>query len=308
MPTADQQVQSAQPNSKPFVWIQSEARQSSHATFHQPFRDPASANDSSTFPLDGQDLTSVSDEALIALYDTAPIIYEFGSTRVVRISRTLALKGGNSVLPCEAQNMSFAAAHTSIPVPKVHRTTCFIVMDYIQGVCLSECWDSLDIASRSDITSRVASMIQELESVSVQAPGPIGGTESRFRGMWFSVYGAGPFATIQKLEDWFNHKIDVCERFNQPIAGTPRFKFDRLVLTHQDITPCNFILGRDGQLWLVDWAASGGYPPGFERAAIALQLHHPDFGAEVCAKITDYPTVVMQRRAISFGLTTGALC
>jgi aminoglycoside phosphotransferase (APT) family kinase protein len=258
--------------------------------------------------------------ALIALYDTAPIIYEFGSTRVVRISRTLALKGGNSVLPCEAQNMSFAAAHTSIPVPKVHRifnikhnngywgTTCFIVMDYIQGVCLSECWDSLDVASRSDITSRVASMIQELESVSVQAPGPIGGTESQFRGMWFSVYGAGPFATIQELEDWFNHKIDVCERFNQPIAGTPRFKFDKLVLTHQDITPCNFILGRDGQLWLVDWAASGGYPPGFERAAIALQLHHPDFGAEVCAKITDYPTVVMQRRAISFGLTTGALC
>jgi aminoglycoside phosphotransferase (APT) family kinase protein len=281
---------------------------------------PASSDPNGTFPLDGQDLQLVSDEALIALYDTAPIIYQFGGSRLVRISRTLALKGGSSVLPCEAHNMSFAAAHTSIPVPKVHRvlnirqdklspwgTTCFILMDYIPGVCLSDCWDSLDAATRSDVTSRVASMIQQLESVPVQDPGPMGGTQCPFRGGWFSGYGAGPFATIQELEDWMNHKLEVSQRTHHVIAGTPRFKFDRLVLTHQDIAPCNLILGSNGQLWLVDWADAGGYPPGFEQAAIAEHIHHPDFGIEVCAKITSYPIVVMQRRSIAYGLTTGIL-
>jgi len=90
-------------------------------------------------------LQTVSDEALIALYDTAPVIHSFGGTKIVRLSRTLALKGGRAVLPCEAQNMSFASAYTRIPVPKIHRvrniehdngywgTTCFIVMTMCKG-------------------------------------------------------------------------------------------------------------------------------------------------------------------------------
>jgi hypothetical protein len=166
---------------------------------------------------------SASDEALIALYDTAPVIYHFGGTKIVRISRTLVLKGGTSVLPCEAQNMSFASAYTRIPVPTVRRvlniqhnngywsTTCCIVMDYVQGVCLSDCWATLDTASQCEIASQAAAMIRELGSIPLQHPGPVGGTQSRLRGVWFSDFGAGPFATIQGLEDWCNHKLELCE-------------------------------------------------------------------------------------------------
>jgi aminoglycoside phosphotransferase (APT) family kinase protein len=91
--------------------------------------------------------------------------------------------------------MSFASAYTRIPVPKIHRvrniehdngywgTTCFIVMDYVQGVCLATSWASLDVASRSDVTSQVAAIVQELGSITLpDPPGPTGGTRSRFRG------------------------------------------------------------------------------------------------------------------------------
>jgi hypothetical protein len=63
----------------------------------------------------------------------------------------LVVKGGYSVLPCEAQGMVFARTHTHIPVPAVHRVIpgapddgyygpkCYIVMDYIEGESLDAC-------------------------------------------------------------------------------------------------------------------------------------------------------------------------
>ena len=151
-------------------------------------------------------------------------------------------------------------------------------------------------------------MVQELGSITLpDPPGPTGGTQSRFRGAWFSDYGAGPFGSLQELEDWCNHKLELCQMCQQVIPGTPRFKFDSLVFTHQDIAPRNLILGSDGQLWLVDWANAGAYPPGFERAALEKQKLFLDFGVEVYKKIAGYPVVTIQLRSIAYGLTTGAL-
>ena len=214
--------------------------------------------------------------------------------------------------------MAFAATHTQILVPKVHRvlnmkrsefwgTTCFIVMDYVHGRCLSACWADLDEASRSDATSQVAAMIQQMERVTLQVPGPINDTISRFRGTWFSDYGAGPFHTLQELEDWFNHKLAICEKTKQAIPGTPKFKFQRLVLTHQDIAPRNLILDTSGHVWLIDWAFAGAYPLGFEHAALTQQWRAPDFSKEVCEKITNYPVEILQLKSIMYGLTTAAL-
>jgi aminoglycoside phosphotransferase (APT) family kinase protein len=203
-------------------------------------------------------------------------------------------------------------------MPRVHRVLhvepgdgfwgpkCFIVTDYIQGTCLSACWADLDEASRSSVASQVAAMIREMESITLEVPGPVGG-ENRSRGVWFSDYGAGPFYTLQGLESWFNHKLDICERYKQAIEGTPRFKFHKLVLTHQDITPRNLILDKSGRVWLIDWAHAGAYPPGFERAALEHQRTFADFSAAVCEKITAYPVVAMQLQSIMYGLTTAAL-
>jgi hypothetical protein len=125
-------------------------------------------------------------------------------------------------------------------------------MDYISGVCFRTCWVNLGWGSRSSITSQVAAeMIQEMESVTLEMPSLTGGG-NRFRGVRFTYYGAGPFDTLQTLEDWFNHKLEICEKYRQATGGTPKFKFQRLVLTYQDIAPRNLILDKSGQVWLVD--------------------------------------------------------
>lgn len=229
--------------------------------------------------------------------------------------------GGGCVLPCEAKNMLFAAANTNIPIPKVHRVfnvkkskghwgpACFILMDYVNGDNLADTWDSLDKDTRSSIASQVANFISQMQLVSLERPGPIGNDDTLSRGTWFSDYGAGPFQTIQNLEDWCNHKITICKHFGRCSPDLPEFKIDKLVLCHLDITPRNLILDKDGVVCLIDWAHAGGYPPGFEYAALMKQHRYQfkDFADRVAGKIQKYPVVARQLIEMTYGLTTAAL-
>lgn len=79
----------------------------------------ASRQSGTEFPLDGYDITKVPDETLIELFDTAPLLHDYQGTRIVRLSRTLVLKGGELVRPCEAEIMKLVEVKTSISVPKV---------------------------------------------------------------------------------------------------------------------------------------------------------------------------------------------
>lgn len=105
---------------------------------------PESKNNARSFPLDGCDLKSISDESLITLFATAPVIHELGGIRIVRISKDLVIKGISDIRASEAATMDYASAMTEVLLPKVHRVvhrdpgkiwgeTCLIVMDFIQG-------------------------------------------------------------------------------------------------------------------------------------------------------------------------------
>lgn len=86
-----------------------------------------------------------------------------------------------------------------------------------------------------------------------------------------------------------------------------RFQFDTFVLTHQDISPRNIILARDGQLWLIDWAHAGAYPPVFESAGLLAQHHFKVFSERVLSLITHFPKEEDKLDSITYGLTTAAL-
>jgi aminoglycoside phosphotransferase (APT) family kinase protein len=227
------------------------------------------------------------------------------------------LKGGESVHPSEAENMKFAATYTQIRVPKVHRVfssrlngddhdTWFIVMDYVPGFTVEDNWKVLSETTRDDVTSQVAGMIEQMQSISLNhmPPGPIGGG-APFQGPWFSDtcgIGPGPFDTLQEMEDWLNQKLDTRLRLRRPdvSAVTPRFEFTkdtRMVFTHQDIAPRNLILDPSGRLWLIDWAYAGVYPEGFEQAAIPKQQSRDDtFSDLVLSKLSrsSYPKEDLQ--------------
>jgi aminoglycoside phosphotransferase (APT) family kinase protein len=243
---------------------------------------------------------------------------------VVRLSKSLACKGGRGVFPSESQNMIFAAESLSLPVPRVHRTFMadvpgfakeqlvkahFIVMDYIPGPTVDECWNSLEVDQRQSVAGQVAAMIEKMQSTALELPpGPVGWTGSqKFVGPWFTEDGAGPFASLQDLEDWCNHKIDVCVQFQQLEQHSPRFKFRTLVLTHQDIAPRNLVLDAQGKVWMIDWAFAGVYPPGFEQAILQVREWHREFAEMVLSRLSDRQEhITKQFVNIGYGLSLAA--
>ena len=278
---------------------------------------PTSRDSDGHFPLDNEDLAAVSDAQLILLLNTAPVIHRLGGTTVVRLSRGLVMKAGINVLASEAETLRLVAAQTKVPVPRVHRsfqvpdstqlwgTTGFIVMDYIDGRPLDDCWRSLEYDIQSTIAQQIADMIGQLQSVQLDMAGPIGGGPSR--GRFFTDYGAGPFGSGQEMESWFNHKLDICKHYHQAPQDIPPFHFTSFVLTHQDISPRNLILDESHRVWVIDWADAGAYPPWFEVAALASQGMFQDFSFMVLPFLQGYPVERAQLKSIIYGLTTAAL-
>jgi aminoglycoside phosphotransferase (APT) family kinase protein len=256
---------------------------------------------------------------------TAPKLHEYGGVTIVRLSKSLVVKGGEGVALSESQNMIFAAESLHLPVPRVYRTFTaaipdnfsgqlvkghFIVMDYVSGPTVEESWDSLDSSQRESVTGQVAAIINTMQLTPLElSPGPVGRTrDQKFEGPWFTDSGAGPFTTLQDLEDWCNHKIDVCIRFKQASRHAPRFRFRSVVLTHQDIAPRNLILDTQGKVWIVDWGIAGVYPPGFEQAALREQSGwNGEFLEMVLARLSDRQEHVMNQFAtIGYGLSVAA--
>ncbi|RJE21200.1 Phosphotransferase enzyme family [Aspergillus sclerotialis] len=209
---------------------------------------------------------------------------------------------------------------STIAVPKVHRVlniqteniyfgcTCLLVMDFIKGRSVEECWEHLNEAERIDFIAQVASMITVLQCIPVpkQQPGQIGCTSCLARSFWFTDIGAGPFGSKEELEGWFNHKLAICKNFKQAPETVPPFHFDKLVLTLQDIVPRNLILGPDGRVWLIDWGDAGIYPDAFEAASLNVRrFSAPMFTGMLFQKIAKHEEAVQQLEWLMYALTTG---
>ncbi|KFH41437.1 hypothetical protein ACRE_078620 [Hapsidospora chrysogenum ATCC 11550] len=275
------------------------------------------------------DISSVSNDELVRIFCSGPVLYEFGDTKVVRLSEELVIKGGPCMTRGEAETQ-ILAANLGFRVPNVHRVfrhtlpdidfpgrsqECWLmIMDFIPGVVLEKLWPTLDQDAQKNIAKQVAQLIQELQSTSVSkyGLGPVGGSDGEpWNGPFFTHYGAGPFSTLSDMEDWYNHKLDVSIRLRRLPEDTPRFRFDAVALTHQDIAPRNIIIQEGtGQLILIDWSMGGIYPVGFEQAALSRQCVG-DWDAESVDAVLEFLPQGHDRltkllRKIAYGLTTGA--
>lgn len=280
------------------------------------FAQPRSKDPDTNFPLDGVDLETVSGEFLASLLDSTPIIFQLCGTKVVRLSKTLAMKGGGNILPCEAEALRLVAAKSTIPAPRVHRafqvpdstkyfgTMGYIVMDYIDGQNLGDCWKDLSDEVRTDVAQQTAQIIRQMQSIVLPEPGPIGGGPCR--GRFFTDYSAGSFNGKSEMEDWFNHKLTICKHCHKAPEDIPPFKYTKFVLVHQDISPRNLILHKSGRVWVIDWAEAGACPPAFESAALADQLRCLSFSEMVLSLIPRYPEEERQLKSIKYGLTIAA--
>ena len=122
---------------------------------------PAEVGAPLIFPLGDREPASLTrDEILQALRD-APRVYEYGRTRIGRISDSVAVKYGPIIELGEARTMRYVAENSHVRLPRVHdfwesedalwendsgAKTCrtgYIVMDFIQGDKLADVWSSL---------------------------------------------------------------------------------------------------------------------------------------------------------------------
>ena len=76
-------------------------------SFDLTFSQARSKDDTNIFPLDGVDIESVSNKELVRLGETASVLYQIGSSKVLRISHDLVLKCGPLVLPSEGRALEF---------------------------------------------------------------------------------------------------------------------------------------------------------------------------------------------------------
>ncbi|SPJ70487.1 uncharacterized protein FTOL_00215 [Fusarium torulosum] len=83
------------------------------------------------------DIASASNTKLAHMFCTSPIIYQFGWSKVVRISEDLVIKGGGCMTRGEAQTQKLAK-DLGFRVPTVHRVFAHIFPDY--GDQDEECW------------------------------------------------------------------------------------------------------------------------------------------------------------------------
>ena len=183
-------------------------------------------------------------------------------------------------------------------------TMGYILMDYIDGDNVGDCWKYLTKNQKENIVHQTAEMIAQLQAIDFPIAGLLGGGPCR--GRFFTDYSAGPFKDAIEMQNWFNHKLTICKYFNQAPKDTPAFEFTKFVLVHQDASPRNMILDKSGTVWFIDWADAGAYPPAFEPAAMGLQLRFSEFNKMLLDVIPGYTGEVKQLHSIENGLTVAS--
>ncbi|GBE81759.1 hypothetical protein SCP_0401320 [Sparassis crispa] len=226
--------------------------------------------------------------SVVELTETTPPLFD--PISVHRISSDTIVKVEHYHHYVEALNLSMIRAMTTIPVPEVrqivqHKTFTYLVMEYIEGRTLDQCWSELSHIQRLRVAQTLRGYIDQLRTLTRAVPGTLDG--SACVGPFFSAIDAEPFASYDELVDWYNHKVDVVKKMRKapPDIGT----FDDsapLVFTHQDLNMRNIILANDGTLYVIDWGWSGFYPEWMEYACMARYDDAPQSWKDLIPFIT----------------------
>lgn len=184
----------------------------------------------------------------------------------------------------ELKNMLYVREHTTIPVPQPRYTHCteYLVMDFVEGRMLYECWDSLSHFMQFRIACTMRGYVNQLRELHGTIPGsPSNGL---MNGPLFDDYTFGPFNSSLHFRrfctriaqvGWLRN-IDDRKAQGLPPRPPPLLHDEwPLCFVHGDLNLANIILSNNGVLWLVDWAHSGFFPPWLESVAMGFARKNP---------------------------------
>lgn len=181
-----------------------------------------------------------------------------------------------AVAPDEAEALRYVRQHTTIPVPRVYASVNgygynFILMEKIEGRCLSAVWKQLTERQRDDILIQLQGYIAQLRSL----PSPYGNRICSADGgpVWdlriTCSQRVGPFEDEASFNDTLIDRAGLFINSSTLSAMRLRMRDDhRIFFTHADLAPRN-IMVKDGKIsGLVDWGNSGWYPEYWELVKV----------------------------------------
>ncbi|KAF9454361.1 hypothetical protein P691DRAFT_808500 [Macrolepiota fuliginosa MF-IS2] len=180
------------------------------------------------------------------------------------------------VLPSEPAAMEFVRQHTSIPIPRIHlRQGAQLVMDFIKGEMLFECWDSLSWFMQFRIACTLRLYIKQLRSLTRVNPGGV--EDCKVVGSFFDEGEYGPFdgaAHLRRFCDLvsftaWRSSVVVARSVDKPPPPLLKSTIDwSPVFMHGDLNMSNILLDERGTLWLIDWDSAGFYPASLESLSM----------------------------------------
>ncbi|KAI0351280.1 kinase-like protein [Trametes cingulata] len=211
--------------------------------------------------------------------------------RVTRLTSRLILKKADIVsAQAEAEALTFVAAHTSIPVPRLRYyweedNEGYLIMNFVDGEILQRVWRKLTDGQRLSVMRRLAGFVEELRSLSQPVPLPESGLPhsgwiGSTQGHPFVDYcmtrediPLGPFADERAFYDW---RMSRYSQFGEvhPPTGVRLAEMRRrmpddhpIVFTHGDISGRNVLVRVHGDgpddveiAAVIDWEQAGWRP------------------------------------------------
>ncbi|PIL32625.1 hypothetical protein GSI_05329 [Ganoderma sinense ZZ0214-1] len=176
----------------------------------------------------------------------------------------------------ERATLEFVRQNTKIPVPRDHCPhLSYLVMDFIDGEMLYECWDKLSRFMQFRIACTLRLYMKQLCSLTRSTPGAL--LDGRVGGAIFDENVYGPFPDAQSFRRFCEFvafhgwKTRMLGAIGDGKTIPSLVRLDMVwtpVLTHGDLNLSNIMLDRRGSLWVMDWANAGFYPPSMEPIAM----------------------------------------
>ncbi|GIZ45771.1 hypothetical protein CKM354_000892400 [Cercospora kikuchii] len=248
------------------------------------------------------------------------------SAKVVQVGDHFAVKYGRSVDLLEAQNLSYVATHSNVPVPKLYGTLFeestnrkFIIMEMIKGQTLAQAWPDLTPTEKRDVVGQILEALFELRKI--PSVGYIGSVDKQacVDGIFYSprkVHNPslfGPFETEEDMNQGILRMLEYtepasCVALLRTLFAATLKTTRSLTFTHGDPQPKNIIVEKaeaaaDGEpslkIKIIDWEISGWYPEYWEfcNATLACRFK-PDRLETVQSVVTTYPQEYLMMQVV----------